>query len=335
MPVEFKDYYAILGVDKKASAEEIKKAFRKLARTCHPDLAKETDKAASETRFKEINEAYEVLKDPEKRAKYDQLGMDWDRYGDVRAEGSGSNAGFGPRARRQRASARPGYEYHFGGTGFSDFFERFFGGAGMDPFSEVDLRGYGRPEAGRRPVRGHDVEAELMVTLEEALKGATRRITLDKRDPSRGVANAETLSVSIPAGVREGQRIRLAGQGQPSPTGGEPGDLFLKVRFAQHPYFAVKDSDLHYTLKLAPWEAALGETVAVPTLEGSAKVRVKPGTQGGRRLRLSGHGLPKAGGGRGDLIAAIDIRVPEGATEKEKELWRELRAVSTFNPRES
>ncbi|MDQ8202617.1 DnaJ C-terminal domain-containing protein [Pelagicoccus sp. SDUM812003] len=329
MSVAFKDYYSILGVAKTASAEEIKKAFRKLARECHPDLAKEADKASAEARFKEINEAYEVLKDPKKRAKYDQLGADWNRYQDNGDADAGPGFGAGSGGRR--------YEYHFGGTGFSDFFERFFGGRGMDPFEDMGfgMRGadFSRGETGRRRVRGQDVEAEILVTLEEANKGSRRRISLRKQKTDTGKSEIETLNVRIPAGVRDGQRIRLAGQGEPSPAGGEAGDLFLKVRFAQHPYFSIEGDDLIYELKLAPWEAALGAEVTVPTLGGSAKVRVKSGAQNGQRLRLRGHGLARSGGGTGDLYAEIALRMPDRISEEEKRVWQKLRDTSRFNPR--
>ena len=339
MAVEFKDYYAILGVPKNATQEEIKKAFRKLARTCHPDVAKADDKEGAEARFKEINEAYEVLKNPETRTKYDQLGSNWKAYeGQAGSSGGARQNGAG----RSRRSGGGSYEYHFGGTGFSDFFERFFGGMGVggDPFTDVEFATEGAPRSsfdrGReRRVKGADVEAEILVTLEEASKGATRRISLSKVDERAGTEKMETLDVKIPAGVRDGQRIRLSGQGQPSPFGGAAGDLYLRARFAQHPYFKVKDSDLHYELALAPWEAALGATVTVPTLHGSAKVRVKPGTQDGQQLRLRGHGLPvpKGGDARGDLLAEARIRVPSSYTEEEKALWTQLRDLSKFNPR--
>lgn len=334
MAVDFKDYYTTLGVTKHASAEEIKKAFRTLARTCHPDLAKDADKAGAEARFKEINEAYEVLKDPEKRKKYDRLGSNWNQYAD--AEGSWDFASRPSGNARTRGNTGS-YEYHFGGTGFSDFFERFFGGLGGDPFGEVASQGRGHRyrsgEAGRTAARGQDVEAEIMVTLEEALNGASRRISLSKQTADGRAEKVETLNVTIPAGVREGQRIRLAGQGQPSPVGGKPGDLFLRVRFAQHPYFKVLESDIYFELKLAPWEAVLGTSVQIPTLKGAAKLRVKPGAQSGQKLRLAGHGLPKADGSHGDFFAELSIRVPDKISTEEKELWESLQQRSNFNPR--
>lgn len=338
MPVEFKDYYKTLGVSKNAAQEDIKKAFRDLARKCHPDLAKAEDKVSSEERFKEINEAYEVLKDPEKRKKYDRLGSDWDKYEGAHYSGGGEAGprGFGGFGGSSDGSSR-GFEYHFGGTGFSDFFEQYFGGSGIDPFEGIRSGGgrgtYGTGSSSRRVIRGSDVEAEILVTLEEAFKGSKRRISLKKIDPESGSEKIQSLDVKIPAGIQEGQRIRLGGQGQPSPSKGPPGDLFLKARFAQHPYFTVKGSDLHYTLNLAPWEIALGCVVEVPTLHGTARLTVKPGTQVEQQLRLAKHGLPRPGSKRGDLFVEIRIRMPESLSAEERELWEKLGSVSTFNPR--
>ena len=338
MPVEFKDYYKTLGVSEAATQEDIKKAFRDLARKCHPDLAKAEGKVSSEERFKEINEAYEVLKDPEKRKKYDRLGSDWDKYegaGYARSTASGPRGyeGFSGTSGRSQT----GFEYHFGGTGFSDFFEQYFGGSGVDPFEGLDSNGgrgfYKSGSTSRRAIRGSDVEAEILVTLEEAFTGSTRRLSLKKIDPVKGSGKSQSIDVKIPAGIQEGQRIRLGGQGQPSPDGGPPGDLFLKARFAQHPYFTVKASDLHYGLNLAPWEMALGCVVEIPTLHGTARLTVKPGTQVDQQLRLARHGLPKSGSERGDLFVEIRIRMPESLSAEERELWQKLRSVSTYNPR--
>ncbi len=338
MPVEYKDYYKTLGVPKNASQADIKKAFRDLARKFHPDLAKAEDKVSSEDRFKEINEAYEVLKDPEKRKKYDRLGSDWDKYDDARYSGSGTGGprGFGG-FDGATGNTGGGYEYHFGGTGFSDFFEQYFGGSGVDPFDGLrskGSRGFNRTgTSSRRTIRGSDVEADILVTLEEAFKGATRRLSLRKIDPENGTEKIQSLDVKIPAGIREGQRIRLGGQGQSSPNEGPPGDLFLKARFAQHPYFTVKGSDLHYGLNLAPWEIALGCVIEVPTLHGTARLTVKPGAQVGQQLRLAKHGLPKSGSNRGDLFVEIRIRMPESLSTEERGLWEKLKSISAFNPR--
>lgn len=324
MPVEFKDYYAVLGVEKTASHDEIKRAFRGLARKCHPDVVKPGSKSKSEARFKEINEAYEVLKDPEKRRKYDHLGADWETHG----EGGFARArsASGDRGRTAGSGEAGGFEYHFGGTGFSDFFEQFFGGVGSDAFVGFDgmgARGSARTRPG--PVRGQDVEAEFLVTLEEAFQGLNRRISFRKTDPETGIERSNTIDVKIPGGIREGQRIRLAGQGQAGLKGGAAGDLYLRIRFAQHPDFTVRGSDLYYTLRLTPWQAVLGSKVEVPTLKGRARLTVTEGTQSGKRFRLSGHGLPKADGAPGDLFAEVAIALPERLTERQRAHWEALR----------
>jgi curved DNA-binding protein len=313
MPVQFRDYYETLGVPKTATEDEIRSAFRKLARKYHPDVAK--DKKAAEEKFKEINEAYEVLGDPEKRKKYDQLGADWNRPG-----------GFQPPPQWQQEGQQPGggfyqwggdgggVQFEFDGTGFSDFFEAFFGGGrGRSAFG-----GFGGRQATAE--RGADVEADIMVPLEEALHGSTRTVSL-----RRGGSNkVETYQVKIPRGVHEGQRIRLRGQGEAGARGGKSGDLFLRVRLARHPDFVVEGSDLIHEVKIAPWQAVLGTELVVPTLEGNVRLKIPPGTQGGQRFRLRGRGLPSASGKRGDLYVVVRINIPKKITEREKELWSEL-----------
>lgn len=314
MAVQFRDYYETLGVAKSASADEIKGAFRKLARKHHPDLAKPKDKAAAEEKFKQINEAYEVLSDPEKRAKYDQLGADWNQPGGFQPPpdwGQGAGGGF----RRYAGGNGGGVEFEFGGTGFSDFFEAFFGGGrGQSAFGG----GFGRRSATEE--RGQDVEADIMVTLEEALHGSTRQISLRRSDSDK----VETYQVKIPRGVHEGQRIRLAGQGEAGARGGKKGDLFLRVRLARHPEFSVEGNDLVHEASLAPWQAVLASEIEVPTLEGTKRLKIPPGTQSGQRFRLRGRGLPNSAGGRGDLYVAIQIKIPKKITEAERELWQQL-----------
>jgi curved DNA-binding protein len=310
MPVSFKDYYGVLGVPKTASAEEIKKAFRRLAREHHPDRAAPSRKSQAEAKFKEINEAYEVLGDPQKREKYDRLGANWDQP----EFGGGAGPHFRPGGVGPHVEE---FEFNFGGTGFSDFFERFFGGM---------QSGEGGPSYNGRE-RGSDLEAEILVTLEEALRGSTRQISLRRRSPTTGREETQTYSVRIPAGVREGQRIRLAGQGEGT------GDLFLIVRFARHPEFRVEDDRLFYDLELAPWEAVLGTTVALQTLDGRVNLKIKPGTQNGQQLRLTGLGLPRRDGTRGDLHVVVSIAVPEVVNSRERELWEELARTSRFRPR--
>ena len=314
MPVQFRDYYETLGVPKTASEEEIRSAFRKLARKYHPDVAK--DKKTAEEKFKEINEAYEVLGDPEKRKKYDRLGADWNRPGGFQPPpgweqrgGQQPGGGF-----YQSGGDGGGVQFEFDGTGFSDFFEAFFGGGrGRSAFG-----GFGGRQATTE--RGADVEADIMVTLEEALHGSTRTVSLRRA----GSDKVEQYQVKIPRGVHEGQRIRLRGQGEAGVRGGKSGDLFLRVRLARHPDFTVEGSDLIHEVKIQPWQAVLGSELLVPTLEGKVRLKIPAGTQGGQRFRLRERGLPGVSGKRGDLYVVAQINVPKKITEREKEIWREL-----------
>lgn len=310
MAVQFRDYYETLGVSKTASEDEIRSAFRKLARKYHPDVAK--DKKTAEEKFKQINEAYEVLSDPEKRRKYDRLGEHWNQPGGFQPPpqwGGGQPGGY-----RWGGGEDGGVEFEFGGTGFSDFFEAFFGGGrGRSAFG-----GFGQRDA--MAERGHDVEADIMVTLEEALRGSTRQVSLRRG----GSKKTETYQVKIPRGVREGQRIRLAGQGEAGERGGKSGDLFLRVRLARHPDFSVEGSDLVHEVKIAPWQAVLGDQLIVPTLEGNARLKLPPGTQGGQRFRLRERGLSGVSGQRGDLYVVVQIALPKKLTEREREIWEQL-----------
>jgi curved DNA-binding protein len=306
--MQFKDYYAVLGVKPEATADDIRKAFRGLARQCHPDVVPDPEKKAAESKFKEINEAYEVLGDPAQRAKYDELRAGW-REGGTR--------GFGPRPGAPGGAPDEGFE--FSGTGFSDFFERFFGGGnGGGGFGDIfgGPRGEPRPHAAGR---GRDAEADISVSLEEALHGSVRQITL-RRSGQEGV---ETYSVRIPPGIRQGQKIRLAGQGSRSRSGAA-GDLYLNVRFARHPDFEVEGPDLVHDLDLPPWDWVLGREVKVPTLEGRATLKIPPGTQAGQRFRLRGFGLPRHGGTRGDLYVRAGVAIPRGLKPDEKKLWEAL-----------
>ena len=311
MAVQFRDYYEILGVSKTANEDEIRSAFRKLARKYHPDVAK--DKKTAEEKFKQINEAYEVLSDPEKRRKYDQLGENWNQPGGFQPPpqwGAGQPGGGFHRGSGENG----GVEFEFGGTGFSDFFEAFFGGGrGRSAFD-----GFGQRET--MAERGSDVEADIMVTLEEALHGSTRQVSLRRA----GSTKTETYQVKIPRGVREGQRIRLAGQGEASERGGKSGDLFLRVRLARHPDFSVEGSDLVHEVKIAPWQAVLGDQLIVPTLEGNARLKLPSGTQGGQRFRLRERGLSGVSGQRGDLYVVVQIALPKKLTEREREIWEQL-----------
>ena len=317
MAVQFRDYYETLGVAKTASADEIKSAFRKLARKHHPDMAKPKEKAEAEEKFKQINEAYEVLSDPEKRSKYDQLGADWNQPGGFQPPPDWGRGGAGGGFRRS-AGGNGGVEFEFGGTGFSDFFEAFFGGGrGESAFGGGFSR---RPATAER---GQDVEADIMVTLEEALHGSTRQVSLRRS----GSEKVETYQVKIPRGVHEGQRIRLAGQGEAGARGGKSGDLFLRVRLARHPDFSVEGNDLIYEVALEPWKAALGTEIEVPTLEGERRLKIPPGTQAGQRFRLRDRGMPASSGARGHLFVVTQIAIPKTLSEAERKLWQDLGAL--------
>jgi curved DNA-binding protein len=318
--MDFKDYYATLGIERSASTDDIKRAYRKLARKYHPDVSKEAD---AEARFKEVGEAYEVLKDPEKRAAYDQLGADWKAGQEFRPP-----PGAGSRGYYYSSSGTPGGE-QFGG--FSEFFESLFGRGGMaggmgggPGGGPGGAGGFHYRQAG--PMRGEDQHARVKISLEDAFHGANR--TLELRSPSTG---RHSIRVAIPKGVTEGQRIRLAGQGTPGVNGGPAGDLFLEVMFEPHPIFEAEGRNILLTLPVAPWEAALGDTVGVPTLGGRVELRIPAGSQSGRRLRLKGRGLP--GSPAGDQIVTLRIETPPAATPEARTLYEEMRSKLPFNPR--
>ena len=319
MSVKFQDYYEILGVGRDASEDEIKRAYRKLARKYHPDVNK--DKEAEE-RFKQINEAHEVLKDPEKRKLYDQLGSDWQAGQDFKPPPGWEDAHFEFRT-------GPGTEsFDFGG-GFSDFFEALFGGR---------MAGGGRASGRQRSwvMRGQDHEAEIEIDLESAYRGATRTLTLQGHeiDPQGQVRpTVQNIQVKIPAGVTDGTRIRLTGKGGEGMGGGPPGDLYLKVRIEPHPRFSLDGRNLQTEVPVTPWEAALGATVQVATMDGTVNLKIPPNSQSGKKLRLRGKGFPKKTGERGDLIARLKIVIPKNLTAREKELFAEMAKDSSFNPR--
>lgn len=307
----YKDYYSILGVDKKASQDDVNSAYRKLARKFHPDISKE---ANAEQRFKEIGAAYEVLRDPEKRELYDRYGEQWKAV----SEGRAPPPGAGPEQVRvdfQSHGFDPG---QFGDLG--SVFEQFFG----------QQRGSGgswrhwSAHAG-----GIDVEARLDLGVEEAFRGGERSITLHDPDTAR----AKNYNVRIPAGVRQGQRIRMAGQGHPSHAGGPHGDLYLVVALHPTDRFELRGSEVHTVLPVSPWEAALGATVKLPTLEGAVNVKVPAGSSSGREIRLPGKGYPDARGQRGDLFAEIRVRVPSKLSDQERQLFEQLAKISNFRAR--
>ena len=332
MPVQYKDYYQSLGVPRTASDAEIKKAFRKLARQYHPDVAK--DKKRAEEKFKEINEAYEVLSDAEKRKKYDTLGANWNRQGGFQPPPGWQGGGF------KEAGPDQEFEFSFGGTGFSDFFEQFFGGRGgafgrgSNP-QEDDLRrgARGFRQGKEFAQRGNDIEGDIMVSLDEVLHGSVRPVSFQQADRRTGKTETQTFRVKIPQGVQDGQLIRVAGKGEAGMGGGGPGDLYLRVRLAKHPDFRVRGMDLYYDLELAPWEAVLGTTLRIPTLDGSISLRIPPGTSNGQQLRVRGRGLPTRTGERGDLYAVVSIDVPSRVSASERELWEQLAKKSDFKPR--
>jgi curved DNA-binding protein len=302
MSVEYKDYYKTLGVPKGAKTDEIKKAYRKLARTYHPDLNKGPD---AEKRFKEINEAHEVLSDPEKRKRYDTLGANWGQFARGRPRGQGDFEWV--------FTGTPGRGFEGAGDmgGFSDFFRTFFGDVGG--VSQEDLL-RGRRTNGRPRARsGEDVEGEVEVPLAEAFRGTERSLEVRRTDGS-----VKKLDVKIPAGVRDGQRIRLAGQGAPGHVGGTPGDMFLRVRVKPHPFFKMEGDDLHADLPVALHEALLGAEVTVPTLKGRVALKIPAETQNGRTIRLAGQGMPRAGGGAGDLFVTVKVVLPQKLSDEER-----------------
>jgi curved DNA-binding protein len=301
MAVKFRDYYEVLGVPRQSTAQEIKRAYRRLARKQHPDVQPPAERAKASERFKEINEAYEVLSDPEKRAKYDALGSDWKSGMDFTP----------PPGTEWRAPI--GTEQWEDFESFSDFFSSLFG------------QPSGRSRRGGARIRfpGSDVEAELPVTLEDALRGGRRRITLN---------GGRTLDVEIPRGVRDGTVLRLGGQGERGVNGAPPGDLYLHVRLIPQAPYRVTGDDLEMDLPLWPWQAVLGAEVKIDTPDGPVRLKVPPGTPSGRRLRLRERGLPRRDGSRGDLYAAVRIVVPERPGAAEREAYEALKRSASAPP---
>lgn len=310
--MKYKDYYAILGVERNADTDQIKAAYRKLARKYHPDVSKEP---GAEEKFKEVKEAYETLKDPEKRALYDRLG-----------------------------TQQPGHDFRPPPDWWKQFAEHQ--GAFEGSFEDIDLadifaglggrRRSARARGGPVPIAGEDYEAVVHLTLEQAARGAEVDLQLampeyDETGFPRRVMR--TIKARIPPGSTDGKRLRLPGKGGKGANGGPDGDLYLTVALHPHPLFRVDGHDLYLDLPIAPWEAALGASVEVPTLAGPVQLKIPPRTRAGRQLRLAGRGLPKPGGGAGDLYAVVQIVMPSVLTEKEEALFRQLASVSTFNPR--
>lgn len=352
MAIEFQDYYEILGVSRDSSQEDIKKAYRRLARKHHPDLHADEDKEKAEKEIKKINEAYAVLNDPEKREKYDRLGANWEHgeqfdYQDfMRQYGQQHGAG----------ADRSGFRFYTsgGGTagaGFSDFFSAIFEGLGRekqarDSFYDAGGWAEGGPGAGTQwqPRRGMDAEAELEVTLEEIFRNSEKTIRLTAQDfcPTCGGAGivgdsfcaqcagsgqipaVKTIKVRVPPDARPGSKLRLKGQGGSAAGGGTPGDLYLRIKLAPHPVFTLQGDDLEAELTLSPWQAVLGDKIEAPLLGGTVRLTVPPQTNRGKKLRLRQKGLAKKGGGHGDIIYTAVIDLPAKVGTEEKELYRKL-----------
>lgn len=312
--MEYKDYYKIMGVEKAATQDEIKRAYRKLARKYHPDVSKEPD---AEQKFKEVGEAYEVLKDPQKRAAYDRIGSQW-REGQPFTPPPDWDAGF---------------EFSGGGftggdtSGFSDFFETLFGRGA--PFG-VGKQTYSRNFS----AQGQDHRAKILIDLEDAYHGASRLISLqipELDETGRMINKTRTLNVKIPKGVKAGQQIRLTGQGGSGIGKGRQGDLYLEIAFRKHRHFHAEGLDIYLELLVTPWEAALGATVAVPTLGGAVELKIPPGSQTGHKLRLKGRGLP--GNPPGDQFAVLKVVVPPAKSDADKAIYEQMARAMPLNPR--
>jgi curved DNA-binding protein len=310
--MEYKDYYAAMGVARDATQEAITRAYRKLARKYHPDVSKEPN---AEERFKEVGEAYEVLKDPEKRAAYDQLGANW-KAGQEFHPPPGWDTGF----------EFSGGGYTPGASEYSDFFAELFG------------RGYRRPGGGVGPrtfrMRGEDHHARVLIDVDDSFRGATRSIALrmpELTDDGHVITRDHTLNVRIPKGIRAGQQIRLAGQGGPGIGGAESGDLYLEVEFREHPLYRVDGADIYLDLPVAPWEAALGATVKTPTPSGVVDLKIPANSNQGRKLRLKGRGLP--GKQPGDLYVVLQVMLPAADSAAAKKLYEQMKDELAFNPR--
>jgi curved DNA-binding protein len=358
MPVKFKDYYQVLGLARNATDDEIRQAYRKLARQYHPDF-NQGDKT-SEEKFKELNEANEVLSDPEKRKKYDQLGANWK-----------NGADFTPPPGWQRTNVRYTTDFRdsfytetaksedgFGFGGFSDFFEAIFGGGRQTTQSgqRPQTGQRGQSNQSRKTPNSQDSEIEIAIPLEDAHKGGRQKIALSQKARTcpacRGekklgsnlcpackgagqVLTQKTVDVNIPVGVRDGAVIKAAGQGHRINGSNQRGDLYIKIKIKSHPIFTVSGDDLNAEIPLAPWEAVLGATLEVPTIEGKAEIKIQPGAQGGQRMRLRNQGLNKRGGGRGDYYIKLKLVVPPNPSDQEKQLYQQLSEITTFKPRQT
>lgn len=313
--MEFKDYYNIMGLRRDASQDDVKRSYRKLARKFHPDVSKEQD---AEAKFKELGEAYEVLKDPEKRAAYDQLGANWKNGQDFRPPPNWDE-GFEFKG--------SGFTNDGAGAAYSDFFEQLFGQAGGHT-SDRRQQGF--------QARGQDSHAKIHIDLEDSFHGAAQNVTLSTPETdARGHVQVKhrTLTVKIPKGVKPGQHIRLAGQGNPGLGSGQAGDLFLEIAFNNHLLYRVAEADIYLNLPITPWEAALGAKIKVPTPEGNIDLKVPPNSKQGSKLRLKGRGLPTQE--PGDFFVMLQIVLPPADTESAKAVYRNMQEQLDFNPRQS
>lgn len=350
MPVKFQDYYQTLGVERTATQEAISKAFRKLARKYHPDVNKTKE---GEEKFKQLNEAYEVLRDPEKRSRYDQLGENWKAGQEFQPPpdwqdlfkhfgGGGQSFGgaqsFGGQSFRSQGGGRAGrqgatFKFGRGGDGeFSDFFDMLFGAGGADASAFSGGRGQAA-----FPQDGESQSASITISLEDAYRGAQKTISLATTEVNaQGLAElkTKTYNVKIPPGTQDGKTIRLRGMGQKGRSGGANGDLLLRVQIAPHPRLKLEGTNIIATVPITPSEAALGAKVTVATLDGNVSMSVPPGSQSGQRLRLKGKGMPQNSGTGGDFYVELRIAVPKELSEKERKAYEELAAASSFNPRD-
>lgn len=311
--MQYKDYYKVMGLSRDAGQDDIKRAYRKLARKYHPDVSKEVD---AEAKFKELGEAYEVLKDPEKRAAYDRLGANWKAGEDFRPPPNWDE----------------GFEFRGGGVAgdqagaYSDFFEQLFG-----------RMGFGQASRGQQGfhARGQDSHAKIHIELEDSFRGAVRNISLSVPEiNAQGQVQVKhrSLNVKIPKGIKPGQHIKLAGQGDPGLRGGQAGDLFLEIAFNNHPLYRVLDADVYLDLPVAPWEAALGATVKAPTPEGYVDLKIPPNSRAGSKLRLKGRGLPAPS--PGDFFVVLQIALPPANTDKSRAAYQRMQQELDFNPRQ-
>ncbi|RUM37872.1 MAG: J domain-containing protein [Desulfobulbus sp.] len=311
--MEYKDYYTILGVSRQATQEEIKRSYRKLARKYHPDVCKEAD---AESKFHELGEAYEVLQDPEKRAAYDKFGSNWKNGQDFEPPPDW-NGGFEFNGAGYTGQSQQG--------GYSDFFENLFGRSKYNS----------RTGQSTFQMKGEDQHAKIVINLRDACKGSKQTLTLTKPsidDHGQVTTKPQTLHVTIPRGIIQGQKIRLEGQGMPGMGGAPAGDLFLEIAFAEDPLFHAEKRDVFLTLPVTPWEAALGATVTVPTLDGNIQLTIPAGSQGGRKLRLKGKGLCTASS-KGDMYVILRIVLPVPETAEQKELYKKMASLMPVNPR--